>query len=176
MRCGALSRALLVCSRSAPSIPHHTRLTRFLSSFPPLRSPAPQIEFEFVVRTDKWESVAEGPEHGVYIRGLYIEGARWNMEIMSMDDSLPKKLFVEAPMLWCKPVRNYVKPTTGVYRLPVYKILSRWGILATTGHSSNFIMWIEMPSNRGDYLNDGGFADQKEWIKAGVAAFCSLRH
>jgi dynein heavy chain len=128
------------------------------------------------VRTDKWESVAEGPEHGVYIRGLYIEGARWNMEIMSMDDSLPKKLFVEAPMLWCKPVRNYVKPTTGVYRLPVYKILSRWGILATTGHSSNFIMWIEMPSNRGDYLNDGGFADQKEWIKAGVAAFCSLRH
>ena len=149
------------------------------SSFPApcsFLSLSPQIEFEFVVQREAWQSVEDGPENGVYIRGLFIEGARWNAEIQSMDDSLPKKLFVEAPMLWCKPVRNYVKPTSGVYRMPVYKILSRWGILATTGHSSNFIMWIEMPSNRGNFLNDGGFADQKEWIKAGVASFCSLRH
>jgi dynein heavy chain len=138
--------------------------------------PIDEIEFDFIVSTEKWETIASGPEDGVYIRGLFIEGARWNMEIMSMDDSLPKKLFVDAPMLWCKPVRNFVKPTTGVYCMPVYKILSRWGILATTGHSSNFIMWIPMPSNRGDFINNQGLADQKEWIKAGVAAFCSLRH
>jgi dynein heavy chain len=138
--------------------------------------PIDEIEFEFIIQRENWESVPSSPEDGVYIRGLFIEGARWNMEIMSIDDSHPKKLFVEAPMLWCKPVRNYVRPTTGVYRMPVYKILSRWGILATTGHSSNFIMWIEMPSNRDNFVNNLGFADQKEWIKAGVAAFCSLRH
>ena len=58
----------------------------------------------------------------------------------------------------------------------MYKVLSRAGILATTGHSTNFVMWIEIPSNRGDIINNVGAADQDHWIKAGVAAFCSLKY
>jgi len=67
-------------------------------------------------------------------------------------------------------------PASGIYRCPVYKILSRRGVLSTTGHSTNFIMWIEIPSNRTHILNNEGKADQEEWIRAGVACFSSLMY
>ena len=54
--------------------------------------------------------------------------------------------------------------------------LSRRGVLATTGHSTNFIMWIEIPSKRKDIINFFGASDQEVWIKAGVAAFSSLTY
>ena len=37
------------------------------------------------------------PEEGVYIRGLYMEGARWNMEDYIVDESIPKVLYDEFP-------------------------------------------------------------------------------
>ena len=36
-------------------------------------------------------------------------------------------------------------------------------------------MWIEIPSNREDGINNDGKVDQLEWAKGGVAAFCSLK-
>ena len=63
-----------------------------------------------------------------------------------------------------------------MYRLPIYKILSRAGVLATTGHSTNFVMWMEVPSSRTDIKNNVGEADQSEWIMGGVAAFCALKY
>lgn len=37
-------------------------------------------------------------------------------------------------------------------------------------------MWIELPSDRRNITNNVGKADTDVWIKAGVAAFCSLRY
>jgi dynein heavy chain, axonemal len=82
-----------------------------------------------------------------------------------LDDSDPKKLFVDMPMLWFKAVEDRVAPTTGIYLMPIYKVLSRSGTLSTTGHSTNFVMKCEVPSDR----------DPAHWIKAGVAGFLALR-
>jgi len=57
-------------------------------------------------------------------------------------------------------------PETGVYRCPMYKVLSRRGTLSTTGHSTNFVLMIELPSKE----------EQDVWIKAGVAVFLALRN
>jgi dynein heavy chain len=53
-----------------------------------------------------------------------------------------------------------------VYQCPLYKVVSRSGTLSTTGHSTNFVMYIELPTKR----------DPEEWICSGVAAFLALRY
>jgi dynein heavy chain len=37
-------------------------------------------------------------------------------------------------------------PEKGIYNCPVYKVVSRRGTLSTTGHSTNFVMMFEMPT------------------------------
>merc|ERR1711865_747720 len=138
--------------------------------------PIDTIEFDFKVIETPWAEIKEKPEDGVFLRGLFLEGARWDPEIGYLNDSLPKQLYTSMPVLMFVPVKDRVFPTAGVYQLPIYKVLGRAGILATTGHSTNFVMWIEIPSNRGDIINNVGAADQDHWIKAGVAAFCSLKY
>ncbi|GMI07902.1 hypothetical protein TrRE_jg5473 [Triparma retinervis] len=134
------------------------------------------VDFDFVVRKDRWQDITEGPEDGVYIRGLYLEGARWNEDTQSLDDSRPKQLYTEMAMIHLQPIKDRQMPTEGIYRCPAYKILSRRGVLATTGHSTNFIMWIELPAKGPVFLNNENLADNEKWIKAGVGLFTSLTY
>jgi dynein heavy chain len=138
--------------------------------------PIDTIGFNFNLKKDAWSEIRSQPEHGIYIRGLFLEGARWDHNIQSLNDSLPKQLYTELPVIHLLPEQYRADPTQGVYRCPVYKILSRRGVLSTTGHSTNFIMWIEIPSNRESTPNNEGKSDQNEWIRAGVAAFSSLMY
>lgn len=121
------------------------------------------------------EGIAAKPADGCYIRGLFLEGARYDEGAGLLADSLPKQLYTPLPVMHLVPVQHRPQPTTRVYRCPVYKILSRWGVLATTGHSSNFVLFIEIPSDRPDITNNVGEADIGVWVRAGVAAFTSLK-
>merc|ERR1711934_1118783 len=138
--------------------------------------PIDTIAFDFIMLdTFSADSITTKPHDGVYIRGLFLEGARWDPEIRSLNDSRPKQLFSPAPIMHLAPCKDREEPTGGIYRCPIYKVLSRRGVLSTTGHSTNFVMWIEIPSNREDGINNDGKVVQLEWAKGGVAAFCSLK-
>ena len=143
--------------------------------------PIDHCEFDFLMCDKPAAEYTVKPEDGAYIRGLYMEGARWDASINSINDSLPKQLYTPIPVMHLSPVKDRVMPTGGIYQMPVYKILSRRGVLSTTGHSTNFICWIEIPSNREvviqpSFVNQTGRADQEDWINAGVAAFTSLMY
>lgn len=95
---------------------------------------------------------------------MYIEGCKWNYQKRVLDESDPKILFVKTPMIWFKPcVKTDIKDYLN-YNCPVYKTGDRRGTLMTTGHSTNFVLMIRMPSD----------LPQSHWIKRGVAMLCSL--
>merc|ERR1712070_217898 len=108
------------------------------------------ISFETVVMKLKDESeVSAKPEDGCIIFGLFMEGARWNAEKHSVDESRPKELFTAMVPIHLLPVQNRSVPdklTGGIYEIPIYKILTRAGVLSTTGHSTNFVTALEVPS------------------------------
>lgn len=63
------------------------------------------------------------------------------------------------PIIWFIPVRNKAGQEKKTYRCPVYKTTERKGTLSTTGHSTNFILSIDLPTNK----------EETHWIKRGVA-------
>lgn len=97
---------------------------------------------------------------------MYLEGCKWDYHHHILGDSDPKKLFTDIPLILLLPQPDRVTPKEGIYMTPVYKVLSRSGTLSTTGHSTNFVMMMELPSKE----------KQDKWIKAGVAAFLALRY
>jgi len=149
------------------------------------RYPIDTVAFSFVMRDELAENLTEKAEDGCYIYGLFLEGARWDKRLKSLIDPKPKELFSPMPTIHMLPQKDRATPTSGIYRCPVYKILTRTGTLSTTGHSTNFVTWIEIPSNKPTIFRSSlvsetnaqiRFCDQDYWIKAGVACFCALRY
>ena len=120
--------------------------------------------FEWVTKDP--ETITEPPPSGCYIHGMYIEGARIDPVALKITESKPKVLFETTPMLWLIPTINRVKPTTGVYNSPLYKTIRRAGTLSTTGHSTNYVLTAEIPSDE----------DASHWVKRGVAMLCALNY
>ena len=146
--------------------------------------PIDTVSFSFIMRDEAQEDLKKA-EDGCYVYGLFLEGARWDKIEKTLIDPKPKELFSPMPVIHMLPQQYRDTPTSGIYRCPVYKILTRTGTLSTTGHSTNFVTWIEIPSNKETIFRSSlvsetnaqvKFCDQDYWIKAGVAAFCALRY
>nr|XP_033782541.1 dynein heavy chain 1, axonemal isoform X1 [Geotrypetes seraphini]XP_033782544.1 dynein heavy chain 1, axonemal isoform X1 [Geotrypetes seraphini]XP_033782545.1 dynein heavy chain 1, axonemal isoform X1 [Geotrypetes seraphini]XP_033782546.1 dynein heavy chain 1, axonemal isoform X1 [Geotrypetes seraphini]XP_033782547.1 dynein heavy chain 1, axonemal isoform X1 [Geotrypetes seraphini] len=122
------------------------------------------ISFNFKVMSQSVAELKERPPEGCFIHGLYLEGARWDPTTSLLSESRPKELYTEMAVIWLIPVPNRKMPVMGFYLCPIYKTLTRAGTLSTTGHSTNYVIAVEIPSTQ----------PQKHWIKRGVALICAL--
>ncbi|KAM9362199.1 LOW QUALITY PROTEIN: dynein axonemal heavy chain 1 [Symphorus nematophorus] len=122
------------------------------------------IGFDFEVIVKSVSEITEKPNAGCYIHGLFLEGARWDNESGQLTESRPKELYTEMAVIWLIPKPNRKPPTSGVYVCPIYKTLTRAGTLSTTGHSTNYVIAVELPTDH----------SQRHWIKRGVALICAL--
>jgi len=127
--------------------------------------PIDDVAFDYEMMARPWETYRKGPKDGCYVYGMYLDGARWNPDKKLLDHSLPKVLFAELPMVWLKPAATAELKEFDHYVCPTYKTSQRYGMLSTTGHSTNFVMYLKIPSEAGS---------SDSWIKGGVAALTQL--
>merc|ERR1711871_57907 len=99
------------------------------------------------------------PADGAYFYGAFMQGARFDTVKMKMADSKPKIIFDQMPLVLLQPMEKEKFTTEGCYNCPVYKTSERRGILSTTGHSTNFVVALAVPSDEpGDHWTRGGVA------------------
>ncbi|NXM42418.1 DYH1 protein, partial [Gymnorhina tibicen] len=122
------------------------------------------ISFNFQVMKESVKELTQQPNVGCYIHGLFLEGARWDAAAGQLAESRPKELYTEMAVIWLVPVPNRKPPESGSYLCPIYKTLTRAGTLSTTGHSTNYVIAVEIPTDK----------PEKHWIKRGTALICAL--
>ncbi|XP_037101848.1 dynein heavy chain 6, axonemal [Syngnathus acus] len=103
------------------------------------------------------------PENGVLVHGMFMDASRWDDDNMVIEDSLPRVMNGILPVVHFEPQQNY-EPELELYHAPLYKTSARAGTLSTTGHSTNFVVTVMLPSNKSsDY-----------WISKASALLCQL--
>lgn len=109
-------------------------------------------------------SINAAPEYGAYIYGLFMEAGRFDRHSKLMADSLPRVLFDTMPCIWLKPVIAAEYVLSDIYNCPLYKTSIRAGTLSTTGHSTNFVVALPIPSA----------INEDHWVRRGCAMLCML--
>ena len=51
------------------------------------------------------EKGLEAAKDGVYVYGIFLEGARYSKETSKLAECEPKVLFVDLPMMWLRPTK-----------------------------------------------------------------------
>uniref|UniRef100_A0A3Q0KRH4 Dynein axonemal heavy chain 7 n=2 Tax=Schistosoma mansoni TaxID=6183 RepID=A0A3Q0KRH4_SCHMA len=128
--------------------------------------PIDLLAFDFEVRPTHKET--KDPPNGAYIHGLFLDGCRWDYDSMELGEQYPKILNEPMPIIWLKPmIREELEALSTKlirYSCPVYKTSERRGTLSTTGHSTNFVLPILLPTS----------VNPNHWIKRGAALLCQL--
>jgi len=92
----------------------------------------------------------EALESGCYVQGLYLEGARWDVEEGELKAQDPKVLVVELPIMQVIPMEQSKLKLHNTFRTPVYVTQARknaMGVgmvfeadLHTTDHVSHWVL------------------------------------
>lgn len=125
--------------------------------------PIDKLNFSFKMLEEDHSQIEEAPESGVYVYGLFFDGARWDDEAFTVAEQYPSVLYERVPCIWFEPVKDYV-PDPEEYACPIYKTSVRAGVLSTTGQSTNFIIAVDLPTKQ----------PPDHWIRRGAALLCQL--
>ncbi|XP_027537381.1 dynein heavy chain 5, axonemal isoform X7 [Neopelma chrysocephalum] len=106
----------------------------------------------------KWmkDDITSPPLEGVYVYGLYLEGAGWDRRNMRLTESKPKVLFEMMPVIRIYAENNTAKDPH-LYSCPVYKKTSRTDM--------NYIAAIDLKTRQ----------PPEHWVLRGVALLCDVK-
>jgi len=95
------------------------------------------------------------PRDGAYINGLFLEGARWDSKMNSLNEAYLKELYPALPVMYLRAIWNEKAPKSNqaFYECPVY---------VTKERGPTFVNYFNLKIN-----NNIGTASH--WIKRGVA-------
>ncbi|XP_039997326.1 dynein heavy chain 2, axonemal [Xiphias gladius] len=119
------------------------------------------LSWEFIVSTVDDSNLLYPPKDGVFVRGLYLEGAGWDKKNSCLVEAEPMQMVCPIPTIHFKPVENRKKMGKGMYLCPCYYFPVRSG---SAGRAS-FVVGVELKS---------GAVTPDYWIKRGTALLMSL--
>lgn len=102
-------------------------------------------------------------QDGVLVHGLFTDAFKWDDETMLMANEVERVMNERLPILHMEPKMDFTPPVED-YNCPLYKTGARAGVLSTTGHSTNFVVSVHLPTDR-----PTGY-----WISKGSALLCGL--
>ena len=97
------------------------------------------------------------------IHGLYIDAGKWDPKFKILIDASKGEMNPPLPVVHVLPVLS-LPDNDSRYIAPLYKTSIRAGVLSTTGHSTNFVMPVLLPSAR----------QQSYWILKGTALLIQM--
>jgi dynein heavy chain len=101
------------------------------------------------------EDINVPPAEGVYIHGLFIEGAAWDRKNIRLTESQPKIIYQAMPVIHVSATNSTDDSDPRLYRCPVYKRPRRTDL--------NYIFDVDLKTTQNpDY-----------WILRGIALLCS---
>ncbi|KAM7351793.1 dynein heavy chain 2, axonemal kl-2 isoform 2-T2 [Cochliomyia hominivorax] len=122
------------------------------------RTPIDELSWDFYVFVEDDAAAARIVREGggVYVRGLYLEGAGWMRKGQCLTEPLTMELVSAMPVIHFKPVEQLKKKTKGIYSCPAYYYPER---------SGSFVIAVDLKS---------GNEKADHWIKRGTALLLSL--
>jgi dynein heavy chain len=123
-----------------------------------------RLEFDFQPDRRAVEEIMSEVKEGAYIRGFYLEGAKWNMEKLHLCEPEVMELHVPMPVIWFKPIIKRTKAQANIYECPCYYYPRRQGDVT----KASYMMRID--------LKLGPEQTSEHWIKRGTALLMSLDH
>lgn len=119
------------------------------------------LSWEFIVSTVDDNNLVYPPKDGVWIRGLYLEGAGWDKKNSCLMEAEPMQLVCPLPTVHFRPTESKKKSSKGLYPCPCYYYPIRSG---SSGRAS-FVIGVDLRT---------GASPPEHWIKRGTALLMSL--
>ena len=120
--------------------------------------PVSDIVLEYQVMNQTKDEIKKGPDAGVYIYGLYLEGASWH-EKLGLVDQKAGEMRCYMPVIWLKTVQEKKnnkeeddddegeeEDEIYTYCCPMFKTGKRASIIASSGNSVEKIIDVDLPS------------------------------
>ncbi|XP_056012226.1 dynein axonemal heavy chain 8-like [Ostrea edulis] len=103
------------------------------------------------------EDISTPPAEGVYVYGLYLDGAGWDKRNCRVCEPPPKVLFTPMPVVHMYAINSTAPKDPRLYQCPVYKKPHRTDL--------TYITFIVLKTNQ----------SPDHWILRGVAALCDIK-
>lgn len=97
------------------------------------------------------------PREGVYVHGLFLDGASWDIKRVQLTESINKVLYTNMPIVHIYAINSTASKDVKLYECPVYKKMQRTDL--------NFItpLWLNTEQR------------PEHWILRGVAVLCDIK-
>lgn len=119
------------------------------------------LGWEFMVMSHNENAINLQPKDGAYIKGLYLEGARWDADAGCLAEPYPMELTCAMPVVHFKPAEGKKKQAKGTHGCPCYMYPIRTG----SRERPSYMLEVELKS---------GARNSEFWTKRGIALLMSL--